>query len=144
MPKPVLSDSLFNADDVATAVLAEANLQVTNNDLGVVDRSSIFQYKTGFGQHFDKVAYSFNGFMFISMGIIHNGSGITDGESPFEITDSDFYPIANHVFPTVSHQGDTANSLQIQSNGQVTIYSPVDSGNAGAWLGIINGFYRFA
>ena len=42
MPKPVLSDSLFNADDVATAILSEANLQVANSDLGVTDITSSF------------------------------------------------------------------------------------------------------
>ena len=42
MPKPVLSDSLFNADDVATAILDEANLQVTNQNLGVTDITSSF------------------------------------------------------------------------------------------------------
>ena len=92
MPKPVLSDSLFNADDVATAILSEANLQVTNQDLGVTDISSAFVLSTNWNTWQGHRAYKFNGFVFIWMGT-YKGSSASNGEVWMTINNSDFYLI---------------------------------------------------
>lgn len=142
MPKPVLSDSLFNADDVATAILAEANLQVTNSDLGVNDRSSKVTFISGLD---DLVfgAYSFNGFFFI-----HFHCKIPDASPPnnaykiCEINDADFYPITTFNFPTVSYQGDTGLSFRFESNGEGKIISFSNPGASSFHL-TINGFFRY-
>lgn len=140
MPKPVLSDSLFNADDVATAVLAEANLQVTNQDLGVTDISSSFVLSTNWIAWQGHRAYKFNGFVFIWMGTFKQ-TNASNGEVWMTINNSDYYPNANTVFPTASHAGDTANLIQVQTNGNWIISDPYTPSNADQRI-IINGFYR--
>ena len=68
MPKPVLSDSLFNADDVATAILESANISVTNQDFAVVDRTSEFTNQSDMSVNAKKF-FSFNGFMFFMLAL---------------------------------------------------------------------------
>tara|TARA_Y100000004_G_scaffold195628_1_gene263169 strand:- start:2022 stop:2453 length:432 start_codon:yes stop_codon:yes gene_type:complete len=140
MPKPILSDSLFNASDVSEAIVDTIDLGVINTNLGVVDRSSIITATTGFAFYYQNV-YSFNGFMFVSIYIKHDGSGVTT-EQLGTITDSSFYPRVQAVFPTVSHQGDLAQAINFNTDGTIIVDNPVDAGTAG-WWSMINGFYRF-
>lgn len=143
MPKPVLSDSLFNADDVATAILSEANLQVTNNDLGVVDRSSLFVIDNSNGTISDVKAYSFNGFMFAQAFL--NFSGYTPGNEDVlaEITDSNFHPSYEVIFSGNSYQGDSSTYGKIKTNGKIIVVYPVNAGDS-TWRMVMNCWYRFA
>ena len=142
MPKPVLSDSLFNAGDVATAVLAEADLQVTNEDLGVTDISSSFSHNSNWTFHaFD--AFSFNGFVFIQ-GQVSTSSTPSGSNLTFStITNTDYRPSSNTVFPTISYEGDTGNFVKIYTDGSVFISSPVNVG-ASMYQVVFNGFYRYS
>lgn len=142
MPKPVLSDSLFNAGDVATAVLAEANLQVTNNDLGVVDRSSLWSYGTGFANSNHGIrAYSFNGFMFISINCTSTSTP-SNGATVIQISDSDFYSNEKLSAPTVSYQGDLAYTLEINTSGTVNVLLPTNVSAVEYYI-VANFWYRF-
>tara|TARA_B100001029_G_scaffold178932_1_gene186807 strand:- start:2860 stop:3288 length:429 start_codon:yes stop_codon:yes gene_type:complete len=141
MPKPVLSDSLFNASDVATAVLDNADLSVTNQDFGVVDRSDKFTHSSSYSFNFFQ-AYSFNGFMFISFQCVTTSSP-TSGDAVSNINDSTFYPIAETVLPGIGYEGDSLNYLKIiASTGALEIYSPLPQGIVNFYI-TINGFYRF-
>ena len=139
MPKPVLSDSLFNAGDVATAVLAEANLQVANSDLGVTDKSSIFVVQSGTTSYASK-AFAFNGFMFINL--YFNISSPTNPQEMYHISDSDYYPNATCYYPTISYNQDSAQYIEITTSGVVKVVEPYNP--SGGWNGVINGWYRFA
>lgn len=142
MPKPVLSDSLFNADDVATAILSEANLSIANSLLGVTDRSSLFNTQSGWTTHNLNV-YSFNGFMFFMAEFQHNGGLPTSHENIWVINDSNYYPIENSYMPTISYEGDTASTIYFKTDGDIQILYPVEGGSNTNWYGIINGWYRF-
>jgi hypothetical protein len=143
MPKPVLSDSLFNADDVATAVLAEANLQVTNQDLGVTSHgSSIATLSSGWGHQVTANFYSFNGFMFFSFVCEHAGGSPAHAETFLTINDSDYYPIADFSCPSISYQGDNAYRIQINTSGEFKVLDPGNSGASSFYI-CCNAHYRF-
>lgn len=141
MPKPVLSDSLFNADDVATALVNNYNLSVSNQDFAVADRASLFVTRSGWSW-VSKQIYSFNGFMFVS-GNIYKASTPSNGEVIADISDSNFYPVADTVFNTIAYQGDSANSMSFNASGEIMVSHPVNVGVA-EWSAQINGFYRFS
>ena len=142
MPKPVLSDSLFNADNVATAILNEANLQIASSDLGVVDRTSLFtptnSYTLPTLTHAG--AYSFNGFMFVNFRLSRTGGA---KNSCMTISDSNFYPIEVTSMPTISHEGDRANYVEFDTSGNINISLGSDQGSSTFYV-IFNGWYRFA
>lgn len=140
MPKPILSDSLFNASDVSEAIVDTIDLGVVNTNLGVSDRGSIITSTSGFDFYYKNV-YSFNGFMFVAIYIKHNGSGVTT-EQIGTVTDSNYYPIVQTVFPTVSKAGDLAQAININTDGTIIVDNPVDA-NSDGWWSMINGFYRF-
>ena len=143
MAKPVLSDSLFNADDVATAVLAEANLQVTNQDLGVTSHgSSIVTLSSGWSQLTTCNFYSFNGFMFFSFVCEHAGGAPSNGEVFMTINDSDYYPTTQHSCPSISYQGDNAYRISIDTNGQFQVFDPNNPGGSTFFI-CVNAHYRF-
>ena len=145
MPKPVLSDSLFNADDVATAVLAEANLQVTNNDLGVSDITDQFTVNSNWltgGTYPNKlIAYHFNGFVFFGLHIYKQNATPTTGEVIVTIDNADYRPGTTFSAPTVSHEGDTAMHVQILTNGDITINYAVNAGGSNFSV-LVNCFWR--
>tara|TARA_R100000353_G_scaffold149946_1_gene108352 strand:+ start:1924 stop:2364 length:441 start_codon:yes stop_codon:yes gene_type:complete len=146
MPKPVLSDSLFNASDVAEAIIDTIDLSVVNSNLGVVDKSSIFVASSNTQILASQVGgcYSFNGFMFVNLRFEHTGSfSNNDTVSLATISDSNFYPNARTSFPTISYQGDYANIIQINTDGTIESTYTQNSGDS-AWFAVINGFYRFA
>ena len=139
MPKPVLSDSLFNADDVATAVLNEANLQIANSNLGVTDIMSSIQLDsdwTSYGN--DNQAYHFMGFVFISLACYRTNPPGSD--TMWRISDP-YRPSHQFKVPTVSHQGDTADFVSIQTGGDIVISSATNPGSSD-WHSIINAWYR--
>ena len=142
MPKPVLSDSLFNADDVATAVLQEANLQVTNSDLGVVDRTSLFIKTSDIDTFTNVKAYSFNGFMFLQAILIKDNSSPAQHTDLAYINDSDFYPLYEVKFSTTSYQGDSTYNGYITTGGKIRVEGPSNEGDV-HWRGVFNCWYRF-
>ena len=141
MPKPVLSDSLFNADDVATAVLAEANLQIANSAIGVTDVSSNFVIDSAWNSWNERGAFKFNGFVFLYLNAYYTGSDVNSDRTIFTISDSNLYPSEDTPFPTVSYQGDTASNVVIKTTGSVDLGSPLNQGSGDFYM-TINGFYR--
>jgi hypothetical protein len=141
MPKPVLSDSLFNADDVATAILQQANLSVTNQDFAVTDQTSLFVTDSAWTPRTGNQAYSFNGFMFLS-GVWSTSSTPSNGDNVFTISDSDYYPIKDSYFNSISYQGDNLWALIINSSGEGYIQD-AQNNSASLFYVNINGYYRF-
>lgn len=144
MPKPVLSDSLFNADDVATAVIAEANLQTLDLNLGVTDITSEFTLGTGWSyntNNFDYAikAYTFNGFVFI-MGAV--GRGDTSQMTAFTVT-TNYRPTVEAYMPTISYQGDSGWALRVMTNGNIDVIQP-NNVSSGSFYITFNGFYRIS
>tara|TARA_Y100001963_G_C6729534_1_gene423141 strand:- start:705 stop:1139 length:435 start_codon:yes stop_codon:yes gene_type:complete len=144
MPKPVLSDSLFNADDVATAVLSEANLQVTNSQLGVTDISSNYSFDSGWqAEAHGIIAYAFNGFVFININCVHPGGSPTTGEGLVTNSNSDYHPIEKTTMPSIANEADSAYSVVFQTNGNIDQLSPYNPGSSNFHI-VVNGFYRYA
>ena len=142
MPKPILSDSLFNASDVASAILSEADLSTINLNFAVTDRTSLFSTLNSYELHSDGAgAFSYNGFMFVNFRI-YRESGAYDGNC-LEITDSNYYPTKVHCFPTISHEGDRANMVKFKTDGKVEMHLPSNFG-VDVFYSVINGWYRFA
>tara|TARA_R100000808_G_C2151205_1_gene160149 strand:+ start:1084 stop:1506 length:423 start_codon:yes stop_codon:yes gene_type:complete len=138
MPKPILSDSLFNADDVATAILNKANLQITNNLFGVTHLTNLFSPVSGVSIYIQH-GFAFNGFMFCQCrgaksSIPSTGSKILD-------IDSNYTPNMDQIFPTVAFQGDLANYLMFTDDSEVIVHNPKNEGD-GEWYFALNGFYR--
>lgn len=140
MPKPVLSDSLFNADDVATAVLAEANLQVANSNLGVSDISSHFTLQSGWQTNAENFLF-FNGFVFWCGYYYHGGGTPSDPETFITIDTSDYIPASTYVFPTSSYQGDTGSRVLVNTAGDISIQNPTNLSNSTYYIAV-NGFWN--
>jgi len=140
MPKPVLSDSLFNANDVATAILDSAELSVTNQDLGVVDRSSLFTFASGWAG--TKIAFSFNGFMFLNINCNHAGGTPADAETMLSTSDASFYADQAYFMPTLGYEGDRGTYVRIGTDGIINVHNPVNLSNANFYV-LANGWYRF-
>ena len=141
MPKPVLSDSLFNADDVATAVLNKANLSISNASLGVSDVSSIISLESIWSvNETDVQAYHFMGFVFLHLNV-YTSSTVANQTSVATITDSNYYPSKMIAMPTVAYQVDTSHQLQINTNGTIKIAYPDNQGSSTYFL-CCNGFYK--
>ena len=122
MPKPVLSDSLFNADDVATEILQQANLQITNNNLGVSDITSSFTTESSFTERYKTVLF-FNGFVFFSGNFEYLNGPPPNTKEFIIINDTTYRPTGDFVAPTVGYQGDNANMVVIRPNGQMELHS---------------------
>lgn len=146
MPKPVLSDSLFNADDVATAILSLANLQVTNNDLGVTNITNKFTLASGItGDSTNDRAYYFNGFVYIDFGLTKQSPSNLASFDLMTINDSNYYPDSIYRSNSISYQGDSANTIMFQTNGVVkadTVLVP--SGSDPSFRINLNAWYRTA
>ena len=140
MPKPVLSDSLFNADDVATAILDNANLAVANSLFTVTDiSSSIANTYSNINQAL--CAYAYNGFVFINISG-YNNSPPSNGTTLYTITDSDYYPDKSYYFPTIAYQGDSAMYVEITTSDLLKVVWPRNLGDTTFYV-MINGFYRY-
>ena len=122
MPKPVLSDSLFNADDVATAVLNEADLQIASSDLGVTDISSSFiRGSNNSSYQNDTQCFLFMGFVFYSLAGQFSSTP-SDGEVFFSINNSNYYPAVQYHGTSITYQGDVVNYIRIKTNGDLYDY----------------------
>ena len=142
MPKPILSDSLFNADDVATAILSEANLQVANSDLGVTDITSEFIMQTGFTSTSMK-AYTFNGFIFFNAKVNHNGGAPSNGEKFIQINNSNHYPNSTYLTSSIAFQGDYSDRIEIRNDGGFYVIQPVDQGST-TYIMNLNLWFNFS
>tara|TARA_R100000329_G_C7609761_1_gene216326 strand:- start:679 stop:1104 length:426 start_codon:yes stop_codon:yes gene_type:complete len=141
MPKPVLSDSLFNADDVATAILNNANLQIANEDLGVVDGSSEFVLESGWVAWHGARVFKFNGIVFFN--IAHYKSSTPGSYEKVFTVSSGWRPEENYYFNTVSRDADTATMLQFKTDGDVYLENATNTGDSTYHL-VSTGFYRLA
>ena len=145
MPKPILSDSLFNADDVATAILNKANLQVANENLGVIDHtSSIYVLDSNWIFNITPNFFSFNGIMFVNFQCEknHNNGAVVNGETIFQIIDNDYKPSSTHVMPSASYQGDVAYHIRANTSGEFSLIEPYNAGGSSFWV-CCNGTYRY-
>ena len=144
MPKPVLSDSLFNADDVATAVLAEANLQVTNNNLGVTDITNKFTIASGISTDVNEnKAFYFMGFVFLNFGLTKQSVSNNSSFTIMTINDSNYYPATRYRTNSVSFQTDLVNAIFIQTDGIIEANSVNLASNSDASFRMnINCWYR--
>ncbi len=141
MSKPILSELEYNASDVASAILSQADLSVTNQDFAVTDRTTNFTLQSGWTDNGCKM-FSFNGFMFLSIFIYHSVDEPSEGEVIFQVDNSDLYPTTDFFFNTISGAGDLANYIKINSSGQLQIFDPIDYGDS-LFRVVTNGFYRF-
>lgn len=146
MPKPVLSDSSFNADDVATAILQNANLQVANSNLGVTDVSSSYSISGSGHVMFTNepiVAFKFNGFVFMQWSLVWP-SAVADGDNIISINDPSLYPSHPVKAPAISYEGDTVSAIRASANAtHFTFIGERNLGNTGLHLSA-NYFYRIA
>lgn len=140
MPRPVLSETTFNADNIATSILQQANLQITNDNLGVTDISGFISGASGVNQY-TLEAYAFNGFVFFAVEYRHENSVPSSGETLSSITDSTYHPITNFVAPVLGNGGDQGAFIRAESDGDIKIYAP--TGNSGHWFGTVNMWWRY-
>lgn len=143
MSKPILSELEYNADDVASAILQQADLSITNEDLGITDFSSSITFTSPYSEYQDIQAYAFNGFAFVSFGCYASGSSISHGDEIATISNSDFHPNVATNLLTMAWQGDTAERVLFQTNGEIIISGPVDVGSDANYYILINGWYRY-
>ena len=146
MSKPILSELEYNADDVASAILEQADLSITNENLGVGDQRSSLELQSGWSNNPSTVPpylYTFNGFGFISCSVYHSGGTPSGGEVFLKITNSDFHPVERIQMPQAGYEGDTGEFVYLETNGDIEIGSPVNEGNSSFFL-TINGWYRYA
>lgn len=142
MPKPILSDSLFNADDVATAILAEANLQVANSNLGVTDITSSFARNSSWSDYKTNKVFIFMGFVFYNLGAIKTSTP-SSGDAIWTISDSNYFPSHQYHTNTITYSGDSANLIEMNTTGTITINNPDQpSGSDANFRVLINGWYR--
>tara|TARA_R100000353_G_C6453175_1_gene181836 strand:- start:39 stop:470 length:432 start_codon:yes stop_codon:yes gene_type:complete len=142
MPKPVLSDSLFNADDVATAVLAEANLQIANSSLGVTDITSSFTRDSNWATNgnADRV-YIFMGFVFYNLGAA-TSTNITSQMTAYTIAEP-YRPNQLYFTNNLTYQGDFAAGININTDGTMVVHNATQPSGSDATFRIqINGWYR--
>ena len=142
MPKPILSDSLFNADDVATAIVNEANLQIANSSLQVTDVTDKFTRQTDINPSEDKdVCFKFMGFVFVNLSCMKtsmpsHGTGLW-------LMDSSIIPSQDYHMTSITHQADFAHMIVIGSTGHIVISQPGQfSGTDDTFRIVINGWYR--
>jgi hypothetical protein len=144
MPRPVLSETTYNSSDIATAILNQADLSVTNQDLGVIDITNKFTLESGIsGDTTNDKAFHFNGFVFMNFNLTaQNITNVTSFDI-MTINDSDFYPSTVYRTNSVSFQQDSVNAILIQTNGNIqanSVYVP--SGGDASFRININCWYR--
>ena len=146
MPKPVLSDSLFNADDVATALVNNYNLAVSNQDFAVTEISSNFSLETGWDSLYVK-AFAFNGFVFINLECRHVGASPGTNEHFATNSNSNYFPTVLFTCPSTGWGGDTSDKIKFDTNGELIVSqdgsTAQNPGNADYHIRL-NAFYRYA
>ena len=138
MPKPVLSDSLFNAGDVATAVLNEADLQITNEELGLSDVSSSISFSSGFSG--TVVMKKFFKIVFVTINGNHDDGNPNQNET-IATLGSNLTPSVQVFFPTIAFQKDTAHYVYLNTSRQFKVSSPDATGDL-PWYFVINGWFH--
>tara|TARA_R100000329_G_C7615045_1_gene218324 strand:+ start:789 stop:1325 length:537 start_codon:yes stop_codon:yes gene_type:complete len=107
----------------------------------VTDRSSLWSYGSGFSDNNHAIrAYSFNGFMFLSLNCVK--ASISSGDDVVSISNSNFHPDQRYSAPIVSHEGDLAFTLNIKTDGVIEVQLPVNPGS-GNFHVVSNFWYRF-
>ena len=142
MPKPILSDSLFNAEDVATAILNKANLQIANNSLAVTDITNKFDRgSTDISpDNNNNVAYHFMGFVFLDL---YCSFSLTGNVTIFTINDSAYFPNVIYRSNSISYQQDSVNALLVKPDGNIIADSVhVPSGSDSTHRINLNMWYR--
>ncbi len=142
MPKPILSELEYNASDVASAILSKADLSVTNENLGVADIESEFTVESGWAFGSNKQAYTFNGFVFLSILCTHAGGLPSHGEKIFSVSSS-YKAITATDINTISHEGDLAFRTRADTDGGFYLDNPKEGGSDNTFYVLLNGFYRF-
>ncbi len=141
MSKPILSELEYNASDVASAILAAADLSVTNEDFAVSEVKDDFTLQTGWTAT-TKQMFTFNGFMFISSHVVHYGDVPDPDEVIYINSNTETRPSENYSFPALGLQGDLANNIVANSSGDIFVSNPEGSGDA-SWQVSFNAWYRY-
>lgn len=140
MPRPVLSETTFNSDNIATSILSQANLQVANSNLGVTDiTSNFFSVQSGWTLEYSNV-FTFNSIVFFQLTCPHTGTPAI-AEHFASIQNSDYYPTKSNRFVTSSFEGDTAWHVELTTSGQFKIRDPEDPGSSGLYYIMVTGAY---
>ena len=138
MSKPILSELEYNASDVASAILASADLSVTNQDFGVTDVSSSFVLDSNWTSEYSPQCFAFNGFCFISFACKKDNAAHNDVVMN---VGSDYRPESNTPIGSSAHEGDTPKWLLFRTDGVVELNFPENEGGSDFHL-VINGWYR--
>lgn len=139
MPKPVLSDSLFNANDVATAILDSAELSVTNQDFGVVNISSSITLDSNWSTAYGPYCFAFNGFVFVSFTCYKTNAAHNDVVANIA---EPYRPTQNIPISTISKESDAALWLLFRTDGIVELNNPNNLGT-NVFHVVVNGWYRY-
>ena len=142
MSKPILSELEYNADDVASAILQQADLSIANEDLGVGDISDKFSFQNSYNQWYDFQCYSFMGFVFVSFGCYKNASTVSSGDVIASISDSDYHPSTDMNLQTIGYEGDLAERIYLATDGDIKVAGPVNAGSDNNFYILVNGWYR--
>lgn len=142
MSKPVLSELEYNADDVASAILSQADLSIANDDLGVLDISSSFSFDSGWqAEAHGIIAYKFMGFVFVNINCVHLNGNPVSGEGIGSVNNSSYRPSAKQTLPSIANEADSNAYVCFQTNGNIDQFNPEPSGSSHFYL-CINGWYR--
>ena len=139
MSKPILSELEYNADDVASAILSNADLSVTNEDLGVVDVSDQFTIQGDFSEWHTLYAFKFNGFVFLNASLYQDDVSATSGN--LYLMTAAVTPENEYHCGTASHHGDTAEYIKIDNDGYIKYNNMWDQGSS-YWHVLLNCWYR--
>ena len=143
MSKPILSELEYNADDVASAILSNADLAIANDDLGVTDVSDKFVLDSAWSEYVVRNIYKFMNFIFFNVGA--EKSSVPSSNDTIWTIDSDIRPNDVYAVTSVTREGDTSNMIKIiDTTGIIQIDSPVEvlSSSDAYFRVIINGWYR--
>lgn len=142
MPKPVLSDSLFNADDVATAVLGEANLSITNSTFGITDVTSSFAMENNCLAWAEDLCLKFQNIVFVNLSAILTFDPSTPDQKVYSITDSNLRPSdVVYLQSAYTYEGENATYYEIATNGDINIHRADNQGDTNFRFLMNNWYY---
>lgn len=144
MPRPVLSETTFNSDNIATSILQQANLQISNSDLGVTDITNSFVRASNWNAWLGDKCFIFNGFVFLNLSsyISSTHLGSSQHVTAWNINNSDYYPGYDANLITSSYQGDQSLSIKVTTGGAISVEYPHNVGGDTNFHVVINGWYR--
>jgi len=141
MSKPILSELEYNADDVASAILEQSDLAITNEELGFSDVSSYITKNGSWTDWHDRKALKFQKIIFIYLNGYYSSVPAND-TIIFTIDDADLRPEETVVIPgAYSYEGDNATLYKVKTNGDITVENPISAGDD-TWRFIINATYH--